>query len=228
MIQRVISRFIIIALFSIAFAYIESAVVVYLREIFHPNGFNFPLTVFGIENFSAKLFLTEVGREAATLIVILTVSSLFGENRRQRVAYFMTIFALWDIFFYVWLKVLIDWPASLTDWDILFLIPVTWASPVLAPILICITMLLFALTILLLDMRNIHIKPRLFDWIGFAAAVLLTVSLFCHAGRFVAKADYYTHFNWLAFAAAELIAICFFAGCAVRAVLRKNINKSIC
>jgi hypothetical protein len=228
MIKRLIFRLILVAVFGIAFAYIESAVVVYLREIFHPNGFDFPLKVFSADELDRGLLLTEVGREAATLVLIVTACSLFGENRRQRAAYFMMIFALWDIFFYVWLKVLINWPASLMDWDILFLIPLTWAAPVIAPILVSLTMLLFALVILVLDARNIAVKPGPLDWMGFVAAALLTVGLFCSAGQFIDQADYNIHFSWPGFAAAEVAAVWFFAACTVRAMLRKKAGKVIC
>jgi hypothetical protein len=219
MIKRLISRLIIVAIFSIAFAYIESAVVVYLREIFHPNGFDFPLKVLDTADTDIRLFFTEVGREAATLVLILTACSLFGENRRQRVAYFLAIFAIWDIFYYVWLKALLDWPASIMDWDILFLIPVTWASPVLVPVIVSLTMFGFSLVILLLDTRSIHIRPGILDWMGLAAAALLMAVLFCHAGLFAAQADYYRHFNWPGFVIAELIAVCFFVRCVLKASL---------
>lgn len=104
-----LKRFCVVVVFGIAFAYIEAAVVVYLRTIFHPNGFTFPLINFGINPLWKPLLVTEVGREAAALVLILTSSWLFGKNRHQRFAYFATIFAIWDIFYYVWLKVLIDW-----------------------------------------------------------------------------------------------------------------------
>ena len=90
--------FLTVVLFSIAFGYIEAAVVVYLRQIFYPDGFTFPLTVFGVDAFSKRLLLTEIGREAATIVLIFTGAWLSGHNRRQRVAYFMIIFAVWDIF----------------------------------------------------------------------------------------------------------------------------------
>ncbi|MHC4753080.1 MAG: hypothetical protein ACYTFW_24855, partial [Planctomycetota bacterium] len=142
--KTTIKRFCIVVVFSIAFGYIEAAVVVYLREIFHPDGFTFPMTIFGIGPHWKRFLLTEIGRETATIVLIFTGAWLFGRNLQQRFAYFLTIFAVWDIFYYVWLKVLINWPASIMDWDILFLIPVTWASPVLYPVLISITLLIFA------------------------------------------------------------------------------------
>jgi hypothetical protein len=79
--------FLIVVVFGIAFGYIEAAVVVYLRQIFHPNGFIFPMAVFdGIEALSRRILLTEIGREAATIVLIFTGAWLSGHNRQQRVA----------------------------------------------------------------------------------------------------------------------------------------------
>jgi hypothetical protein len=91
--------FIIVVVFSIAFGYIEAAVVVYLRQIFHPDGFTFPMTVFGIEAISRRILLTEIGREAATIVLIFTGAWLFGRNRQQRVAFFIFIISRWGNFF---------------------------------------------------------------------------------------------------------------------------------
>ncbi|MHC4464120.1 MAG: hypothetical protein ACYS30_22220, partial [Planctomycetota bacterium] len=111
-------RFCIVVVFGIALAYFEAAVVVYLREIFYPDGFTFPLTEFGIgiSPLWRRLLITEIGREAASMVLILTAAWLFGRNLQQQSAYFMVIFAIWDIFYYVWLKVLLDWPTSIMDW----------------------------------------------------------------------------------------------------------------
>ena len=156
--KTTMTRFVIACIFSIAFAYIESAVVVYLRVIFHPDGFTFPLSNVDTILQHKALLLTEIGREAATIVLILTGAWLFGRNLQQRFAYFLTIFAVWDIFYYVWLKVfsaclkaIPDWPQSIMDWDILFLIPVAWAGPVVAPVLVSITLLVFAMILLYRD-----------------------------------------------------------------------------
>ena len=90
--KTTLKRVLIAVLFSIAFGYIEAAVVVYLRAIFYPEGFIFPLTEFGNGELWKRLLATEVGREAATMVLILTGARLFGANRRERFAYFMTIF----------------------------------------------------------------------------------------------------------------------------------------
>ena len=160
-----LKRLLIAVVFSMAFGYIESAVVAYLRALFHPNGFTFPMEVFDATPEGKRLVLTEIGREAATLVLIVTAAWLFGSVHQERVAYFLIIFAVWDIFYYVWLKVLLDWPATLMDWDILFLIPVAWASPVLYPILVSLAMFVFAVAIL---HRCADGPWRLPAWIGLA------------------------------------------------------------
>jgi hypothetical protein len=211
LLKAMLKRFCIVVIFGIAIAYIEAAVVVYLRTIFHPSGFTFPLTEFGISLLWKRLLLTETGREAATLVVIFTASWLFGRNLQQRFAFFLTIFAVWDIFYYIWLKVLIDWPGSIMDWDILFLIPTVWAGPVVAPILISILLLIFAV-ILLYRSCGAGI-PRLtpIDWLVFILAALVVVASFCIAGLHVAQPDFKSHYHWPLFAAGLLSAIVLFA-----------------
>jgi hypothetical protein len=75
----------------------------------------------------------EVVREAATLVMILMVGILAGRTWRARWGYAALAFGIWDIFYYVFLKVLTSWPRTLLDWDILFLIPLPWWGPVWAP-----------------------------------------------------------------------------------------------
>jgi hypothetical protein len=208
--EAMLKRLCVVVLLSIAFAYIESAVVVYLRQIFHPDGFSFPLKIFGVSPLWKRLLITEVGREAATLVLILTVAWLSGRHRQQRFAFFLTIFAVWDLFYYVWLKVLIDWPKSLMDWDILFLIPVTWAGPVLAPVLVSVTMLAFAVVILYRGCAGRAVRASTIDWAGFVIAALLVVLAFCIAGAYAEESDFAAHFHWTIFAAAEVLAAALF------------------
>ncbi|MFH1368091.1 MAG: hypothetical protein ABII64_03090 [Elusimicrobiota bacterium] len=133
-----------LTLFGIAFGYVEAAVVVYLRALFYPGGFNIPLTLgfpfiyFGTTPFlqpvSHNILLAETGREAATILMLASVAFLSGKTLKQKLAFFLLPFAVWDIFYYVFLKVLIGWPASLSTLDVLFLIPVPWISPVWLPL----------------------------------------------------------------------------------------------
>lgn len=204
--------------FGIAFGYFEAAVVVYLREIFYPDGFTFPLTEFGIgiSPLWRQLLITEIGREVASMVLILTAAWLFGRNLQQRFAYFMAIFAIWDILYYVWLKVLLNWPNSIMDWDILFLIPIAWASPVLYPVLISLALLLLAIIILYRDSRTRPIKPTLLDWLVFILAGLVVVVSFCIAGLHITEPDFQSYFHEWLFALGYISAIAAFLKCLLK------------
>jgi len=207
---QMLKRLLVAIVFSIAFAYIESAVVVYLRVIFHPDGFTFPLAPFDLTAQGKRLLLTEVGREAATLVLILTAAWLFGRNRQERAAYFLVIFAIWDIFYYVWLKVLLDWPATFLDWDVLFLIPLPWASPVLYPVLVSLAMFAFATAILYRCAQGRPLRMTAVDLLGWTASAAVIVVAFCIGGVNMGKPDYAEHFHPLLFAAGFIpgVAVC--------------------
>jgi len=133
----------VISLFAIAMGMLESAVVIYLRDILYPEGFKFPLNPV-----RPDLVWTEILREVATLVMLLGVGLLSGRWAVEKFAWFLYAFAVWDIFYYIFLWLLIGWPESLMTWDVLFLIPVTWTGPVISPLLVAITMIGFALLIL--------------------------------------------------------------------------------
>ena len=122
-------------LFAVAFAFVEAAVVVYLRALYYPGGFAFPLHVLATDHIAVEL-----AREFSTLVMIAAVASITAVRSWERFAFFLFIFGVWDIFFYVWLKVCINWPLTLFDWDILFLIPLPWIGPVIAPVLVALTL----------------------------------------------------------------------------------------
>src|SRR6266511_3308216 len=115
-------------IYAVAMAYVESAVVVYLRALYFPQGFAFPLVPL-----PPDMLAIEIGREVATLVVLLGVAMLAGPERWDRLLVLGVIFGVWDLFYYVWLWVLLRWPPSPLTWDVLFLIPVPWTGPVLAP-----------------------------------------------------------------------------------------------
>ena len=133
-----------VCLFAIAMGYLESAVVVYIRALYYPEGFAFPLTLI-----SKQIMITELWREAATMVMLLGVAIVAGKSNMARFAWFIVAFGIWDIFYYVFLWVLIGWPQSLLTWDVLFFIPTTWIGPVLAPLINSLTMILLALVIIL-------------------------------------------------------------------------------
>ncbi len=148
-----------LALFSIAMGFLEAAVVVYLRAIYYPEGFSFPLTMMDPHHVFIELL-----REAATVVMLTGVGILAGRSVNQRLAFFLTAFSLWDIFYYVFLKLLLDWPDSLFTWDILFLIPVPWIGPVITPVVVSVTMLLLAGVIYYRDLQNSAHRLRGREW----------------------------------------------------------------
>jgi hypothetical protein len=208
---RMLRRLLIAVVFSMAFGYIESAVVVYLRALFHPHGFTFPMEVFDATPEGKRLVLTEVGREAATLVLICTAAWLFGNVRQERIAYFLIIFAVWDIFYYVWLKVLLDWPAALMDWDILFLIPMVWASPVVYPVLVSLAMFAFAVAILYRGAHGRPLQVTRWDWIGWSASLLVIVVSFCLGGTHITQPNYAQYFHGPLFAVGWVLGLAFCA-----------------
>ena len=208
---NLIKRLVTVVVFAIAFAYIEATVVVYLRAIFYTEGFTFPIADLREMTGFGRFMLTEVGREVATLVLMFTAALLIAESFRKRLAYVMIIFAVWDIFYYVWLKVQLDWPASIMDWDVLFLMPAVWAGPVLAPIVTSLTMCLIA-AVLLSD-RNV--KLTLPSKIGFIISILMIVLSFCIAGRGISQPDYKSLFSWPIFCAWHALIIVLFIRCIV-------------
>ncbi len=168
-----ISRlFVWMSVFFIAMAFLESAVVVYLRALYYPEGFDFPLAPM-----SPTLVTTEVWREAATLIMLLAPGALVARSALERFAWFCFGFGVWDIFYYVWLKVLLDWPSSFASRDLLFLIPVPWVGPVWAP---CVVSLgLIGLAVVLLYGRSKRATGLVDRWswgLFVSGAMLIIVS----------------------------------------------------
>ena len=177
--------------FGVAFGYIEAAVVVYLRALFYPDGFTWPLAdLAAIEGALRFCLWTEVGREAATLVLLAAAAGLMAQPWRRRIAYFLLSFALWDVFYYVWLKVLLGWPASLADWDILFFIPSLWAGPVWAPLVTSGVMVWIAAGLF----ASRPLVMPLVRAVGLAACVVGIVICFMLPGPHVTEPDYASHF----------------------------------
>ncbi len=202
-----LKRLLLVILFSLAFAYIESAVVVYLRVIFQPEGFRFPLPNFDLNPLSRRLILTEIGREAATLVLIAAGAWLLGTTARQRWAYALVIFSVWDIGYYIWLKVLLDWPASWLDWDILFLIPVAWASPVLYPVLVALAMLIGGEIILKRDRAHHPIRLSRSGALLLGGGCGIIVVSFCIGGSHITQPNYADYFHESLFAVGYVLAL---------------------
>jgi hypothetical protein len=157
-----------IFIFGIAMGLLEAIVVVYIRTIYYPDGFHFPLVVV-----SQKILSAELLREMCTIVMLFSISFIVGQNKIERLSYFLYSFAIWDIFYYVGLKLFLNWPPSLLTWDILFLIPVIWSGPVLAPIICSLTMIVLSLAFLYLQNRQLDFGLRFIEWILIILGVLL-------------------------------------------------------
>jgi len=186
-----------VGIFSIAMAYLESAVVVYLRGMY------------GIEdlvrdiNFQIDAYTyIEIGREAATIIMLALIASLAGRSRQKKIGYFFLSFGIWDIFYYIWLYIFIHWPKSLFEWDILFLIPLPWWGPVITPILISILLIVIGYLLI----TESYFKITIFSWIVFFVSILVILYTFMadsisiiFTGNGNLTEVRPTHFNWPVF-----------------------------
>lgn len=159
-----------ITTFAIAMGFLESAVVVYMREILYPGGFEFPLSPFPV-----NLAVTELFREVATVVMLVTIGILATRRFSTGFAWFIYSFAIWDIFYYVFLWLLLGWPQSLMTWDLLFLIPTTWTGPVLSPVLVSMTMILLAMVILFRAERGKETRIPGKIWAGLILGSLILI-----------------------------------------------------
>ena len=134
-------RWLFIVLFAVAMAWMEAATVYYLRTLVDRIEPHQPLPLPDVPALGGA----ELVREAATLVMLFAVGWLAGGTWRNRLAVSAIAFGIWDIFYYVFLKIMTGWPKSLADWDILFLLPLPWWGPVWAPTSIALVMILWGI-----------------------------------------------------------------------------------
>lgn len=206
--------------FAIAMGMLESAVVIYLRDILYPGGFEFPLNPV-----RPDLVWTEIFRELATLVMLLCVGMLAGRTLTERFAWFLFAFAVWDIFYYIFLRILVGWPESLMTWDVLFLVPVTWTGPVVSPLILAATMILLAM-LLVFPAGQSRIPVLSWVLLGTGSLVLITAFTWDYSGFILEKLSFkdvwtlpgsqihalvYQYiprkFNWTLFSLGELIVL---------------------
>jgi hypothetical protein len=190
------------AIFAVAMAWVEAATVLDLRVLvgrlqpYQPN----PLPNFG------GLGRAELVREGATLLMLLIVGRLAGQRRITRLAYSAFAFGLWDIFYYLFLLALTGWPGSLLDWDILFLIPVPWWGPVIAPVAVSLLMMVGGALAVLLGRFERPACRTQWSWLAAPAGIGLVLYSFMEtalrasaAGLAGAFQVLPSRFDWIAF-----------------------------
>jgi len=198
-------RWVVVVIFAVGMAWVEAATVYYLRVLtnrlvpYQPN----PLPIDGI------LGQVELVREAATLVMLIAVGMLAAREWRKRVAYAVIAFGVWDIFYYVFLRIMSQWPTSPTDWDVLFLLPLPWWGPVWAPVCIALLMIVWGTfeSQSAESMRPTWLSRTLWTAGVFGIALALYVFMAdalrsLPRGIEATRSVLPTSFNWLAFCAA--------------------------
>ena len=160
-----------LAVFGLAFGYVEAAVVVYLRALRYPQGFAFPII-----DMEPRLAAIEVARETATLVMLWAVASLAAPRGWRRFGAFAVAFGFWDLAYYLGLRAAIGWPESLQTWDVLFLIPGIWTGPVWSAAAVAALLVLCGARILL--RAGEPPRPRAPHWAGAVAALALLLAAF--------------------------------------------------
>ena len=201
-------RWLVVATFAAAMAWVESAVVFYLRtmmnrvEPYQPD----PLPAMG------GLAPVELPREFATMVMLAAVGLLAGRTWRARLGYAAVAFGVWDIGYYIFLKKMCGWPHSLLDWDVLFLLPLPWWGPVLAPVLISLLLILWGT--LASQFERIHPPARSngrawalnFAGVALALYVFMAHSIAAiHGGFDAIRTVLPEKFDWPLFGAALLL-----------------------
>jgi hypothetical protein len=194
-------------------ALLESTVVVYMRYLYYSDN---PLKIFPLKFLDSYDTVLELSREAATVIMILTVALLAERSSRTRsFAAFVFVFGVWDLFYYFWLKVLMDWPQSWLEWDVLFLIPSVWLGPWICPAMISLLFIAWGFWTLR-STSNIVFTPRSITVfvigaaLGLASFLQPAVAVLMDGG--VAALSAYTpgRFWWWLFALSYLLMTCGF------------------
>jgi hypothetical protein len=208
-------------LFGISFGYVEAAVVAYLRAIYRPLRQQFypnlsaaePVPLLSIQQLQSagpdhiQRVRTELGREIATLVMLACVAFLIAENAQRWLAAFLIAFGTWDISFYVFLKLMIHWPQSLLTWDVLFLVPVPWVGPVLAPMLVSISMIAAGVIILWRHDCGFTTRLRWYHWALLSSGGLILVLSFTWDFRGAIAGEQPGVFNWALFGLGETIGV---------------------
>ena len=206
--RRERARWLCVVAFAFGMAWVEAACVYYLRvmvdrvEPYQPD----PLPIRG------SLGEVELVREGATLLMLAMTGMLAGRRWQARWGYAAIAFGFWDILYYVFLRIMTGWPTSLFDWDILFLLPLPWWGPVLAPVGIASLMIVWGTLVTQWHDRIPTTRFTRSSWGVSWAGILLALGVFMAdsmrtlpAGVDMVRQVLPTAFNWPVFSAALVL-----------------------
>ena len=192
-------------IFAVTMGYFEAALVEYMRELYYPEGFAFP-----VKGIPIPFLLIELGREIASIAMLVSVGALAGCCFIDRFAVFMYIFGVWDITYYAFLKVFENWPPSIFTWDLLFLLPIPWIGPVWAPVLVSVALIWAAICIWRRLEKGKIVKPTPMEWIGETVAGLIIFGSFISGFQVVLRKEIPQTFPWYIWLAGMTIGILIF------------------
>ena len=190
------NRLVWLIAYAVAMAFVESAVVVYLRAIYYADGFEFPL-----RTMAPAMVWIEIGREAATIVMLLAAARLASKDAWEWFLAFCISFGVWDVFYYLWLLVFIQWPPSLLTWDVLFLIPLPWVAPVLAPLIVSAALIIGALWLWRLKSLGVRLRVSRGVWALAVTGGAIVLLSFVGDSAVVLQAQQPSPFRWGLFGA---------------------------
>lgn len=197
-----------LTLFAIAMAHVEASLVVHLRSVYYPGN---PLEIFPLNLLSQRDLAIELTREVATVIMILSVAFLSEKGFTRIFAVFVYVFGLWDIFYYLWLKIMIGWPTGWLDWDVLFLIPWPWLGPWITPALIALLFVVWGGWMLLKNVTSkftqLTASVFVIGCLLALAAFLLPVIPLLPEGEAAFRGYQPVHFPWLLYSSGYLLMV---------------------
>ena len=162
-----------VSIFAVAMAYLEAATVVYLRRVFGITDL-----IRDTSPYDPVIAAVELGRELATLIMLLALGWAAGKSRQSRLGFAFFSFGLWDVAYYAWLRLLLAWPESLLSFDLLFLIPLPWWGPVLSPVLIALLCMAGGALAIRAEDRGRRLRPHRTEWVAAAAGMVAVLYAF--------------------------------------------------
>ena len=201
------TRWTLVVAFAIAMAWVEAASVFYIRALVD-RIVPYQADPLPQEAMNGALGAVELVREGATLVMLATLGMVAGSTWRRRAGYAALAFGTWDIFYYAFLRMMDEWPRTLLDWDILFLLPLPWWGPIIAPMSIAALMIVGGT--LATQTTAMHVTSPLtrrmwrLSWLGIALG--LYVFMADAVAAVAAGADptklLPQSFNWFAFGVA--------------------------
>jgi hypothetical protein len=207
-----------VAVISVALGYVEATLVVYLRHItapvrreHFPNSVREVVHLLSVEQLRAAgeaypfLLAVEVAREPMPLLLLAALAWVLGRRPRQRLAYFLVGFGVWDIFYYAFLKLLLNWAASPATWDVLYLIPTAWVAPVWAPLAVSTTMIAAGVLMLLRTRPATRRRALPAAMLALAGAALILTSFLLRTGEAFARVP--RRYDWEWFLAGWLLGV---------------------